>query len=140
MHNSVNDCRFVDLPMFPDHRGKLSFIQNDQSLVDFDFARLYFLYDVPFGGQRAGHAHRALRQLFFAFSGAYDLHLDDGFEKRTVRIEQPNRPFMVRPNIWRIVDGFTSGAVCAVLASDLYDEEDYIRDYETFFEYARGLK
>lgn len=140
MHNSVNDCKFIELPVFPDHRGKLSFIQNDRSLVDFDIARLYFLFDVPFGGQRAGHAHRELRQLFFAFSGAYNVHLDDGYEKRTVRIDQPNRPFMVCPNIWRVVDQFTSGAVCAVLASELYTESDYIREYSEFVQYVGGLK
>ncbi|WP_426240737.1 sugar 3,4-ketoisomerase [Pararhizobium sp. DWP1-1-3] len=140
MHNSVNDCKFIELPVFPDHRGKLSFIQNDRSIVDFDFARLYFLFDVPFGGQRAGHAHRELRQLFFAFSGAYDIHLDDGYEKRTVRIDQPNRPFMVLPNIWRVVDQFTSGAVCAVLASELYSEDDYIREYAEFTKYVGDLK
>jgi hypothetical protein len=140
MHYSVYDCDFVELPTFPDHRGKLSFVQNDKTIIDFDFCRMYFLFDVPFGGQRAGHGHRNLRQLFFAFSGAYDLNLDDGYEKRTVRIDQPNKPFMVRPNIWRVVDSFTSGAVCAVLASELYSEQDYLRDYDQFISYARGLK
>ncbi|KIQ01111.1 hypothetical protein RU07_16145 [Agrobacterium tumefaciens] len=140
MHHSVDDCHFIDLPTYPDHRGKLSFVQNDRKLVDFDFARMYFLFDVPFGGQRAGHAHRNLRQLFFAFSGAYNLVLDDGFEQRTVRIDQPNRPFVVKPNIWRVVDQFTSGAVCAVLASELYDDSDYIRDHNEFLSYARELK
>ncbi|MBD9653008.1 WxcM-like domain-containing protein [Ensifer sp. ENS09] len=139
MRNTVHDCRFIELPTFPDHRGKLAFVQNDRVHLEFDFCRLYFLFDVPFGGQRAGHAHRALFQLFFAFSGAYDLHLDDGANIRSVRIEQPNRPFFVRPNIWRVVDGFTSGAVCAVLASQLYDEADYIRDYDQFSEYVRTL-
>lgn len=78
MFNCVDDCYFVDLPTFPDERGKLSFIQNDATLAGFSFKRLYFLFDVPYGAQRAGHAHRELRQLFLCFSGSYHLQLDDG--------------------------------------------------------------
>jgi hypothetical protein len=135
--SSVELCRFIDLPQFSDRRGNLSFIEAG-SLLPFEFKRFYFLYDVPFGGERAGHAHRNLQQVFFAFSGCYQLHLDDGRQKRTVLINQPNKPFYVCPGIWRVVDSFTSGAVCAVLASELYSEADYIRNYADFVDYING--
>ena len=135
MNYSVDLCKFIDLPQFSDRRGNLSFVEHGSSV--FNFKRFYFLYDVPFGVERAGHAHKNLHQLFFAFAGSYQLHLDDGKNKKTVLINQPNRPFYVCPHIWRVVDGFTSGAVCAVLASDHYTEDDYMRTYEEFAEFVK---
>jgi hypothetical protein len=136
---SVNKCRFIDLPQFSDRRGNLSFIESGITLP-FDIKRFYFLYDVPFGIERAGHAHKKLHQLFFAFAGSYTLHINDGRRKRSVLINQPNRPFYVCPHIWRVVDGFTSGAVCAVLASLEYDESDYLRSYADFTSFLNSLK
>jgi hypothetical protein len=135
MTYSVDSCRFIDLPQFSDPRGNLSFTENGGTLP-FDVKRFYFLYDVPFGVERAGHAHRNLHQVFFAFAGCYQLHLDDGVKKRTVLINQPNKPFYVCPHIWRVVDSFTSGAVCAVLASAQYSESDYLRNYDDFQEFV----
>lgn len=137
MSLSVHDCRFLELDEFADPRGKLSFVQND-ARIPFEIQRMYFLYDVPFGAERAAHAHKDLHQLFFAFSGAYRLRLDDGNEQRDVIIKQPNRPFYVCPEIWRTVDDFTSGAVCAVLASELYSEADYLRSYDDFIAYVKA--
>ncbi|QSN60687.1 MULTISPECIES: FdtA/QdtA family cupin domain-containing protein [unclassified Caballeronia] len=134
---SVEECRFIELPQFADRRGNLSFVQEGD--VPFDFRRLYYLYDVPFGVERAGHAHKNLHQLFFAFAGSYELHLDDGVNTRTVVINQPNRPFYVCPHIWRVVNNFTSGAVCAVLASETYSESDYLRTYDGFLDFLREI-
>jgi hypothetical protein len=134
---SIDDCHFIELPQFAERRGNLSFVQHG-SEIPFDFKRLYFLYDVPFGVERAGHAHKNLHQLFFAFSGSYELHLDDGVKTRTVLMNQPNRPFYVCPHIWRVVNNFTSGAVCAVLASEVYSEDDYLRTYDEFVEFLRN--
>ncbi len=135
---SIDDCHFIPLPVFPDARGKLSFVENGQKNFNFTIERLYFLFDVPYGVERAGHAHKELRQLFFAFSGSYELHLDDGTRKKTVRIDRPDHPFYVCPHIWRVADGFTSGAVCAVLASLKYDESDYLRNYDDFLAFVKG--
>ncbi len=135
MPYSVDACRFIELPQFTDRRGNLSFVQND-GVLPFTINRMYFLYDIPFGVERAGHAHRALHQLFFAFSGAFRLHLDDGHTRREVVLDQPNRAFYVCPRIWRVLNGFTSGAVCCVLASANFDENDYIRDHDAFLAFV----
>ena len=136
MNYSVESCSFVELPKFTDRRGNLSFVEYGK-LIPFDFKRFYFLYDVPFGVERAGHGHKNLHQLFFVFSGSYELHLDDGLQKKTIIINQPNKPFYVCPHIWRVVDSFTSGAVCAVLASEEYTESDYLRTYPEFIEFLK---
>ena len=139
MHYSVDTCRFIELDQFSDPRGKLSFVQND-ARIPFEIKRMYFLYDVPFGASRAAHGHRKLHQLFFAFNGSYRLRLDDGRSKRDVLINQPNRPFYVCPEIWRVVDEFTSGTLCNVLASELYSEDDYFRDYDAFLDYVSSTR
>lgn len=136
MEYNVDQCRFIELDTFADTRGKLSFVQNDERLP-FQFKRMYFLYDMPFGAERAAHGHKALHQLFFAFNGSFRLRLDDGNKQRDVLINQPNRPFYVCPQIWRVVDDFTSGAVCTVLASELYNESDYLRDFDNFIAYVK---
>ena len=136
MDYSVHSCRFIDLKAFSDPRGTLSFVQNGDQ-IPFDIKRMYFLYDVPFGAERAAHGHKRLHQLFFAFNGSFRLRLDDGNEQRDVLINKPNRPFYVCPEIWRVVDEFTSGAVCNVLASELYSEDDYLRDYDSFIAYVK---
>ena len=134
---AVDNCHFISLPSFPDARGKLSFVETGNGNSSFKIMRMYFLYDVPYGASRAGHGHKELSQLFFAFSGSYDLHLDDGFSKKTVRVDRPDRPFFVCPRIWRVLDHFTSGAVCCVLADRLYDETDYLRSYDDFLSFVR---
>ena len=128
---SVNDCDFIEVPEFVDIRGNLLFAQNDGRLP-FNFQRIYAIYQVPDGATRAAHAHRNLHQLFFAFSGSFVLGLYDGKDRREVVLEEPARPFFVKPGIWRDITRFDENTVCVVLADLLYDEDDYIRDIELF--------
>lgn len=134
---NIRSCHFLELDQIDSPQGNMSFVQND-ARISFSFKRMYFLYDVAGGAARPGHAHKGLHQLFFALHGSYRLRIDDGFEERVVTIKQPNRPFYVCPQIWRTVDDFTSGAVCSVLVSDLFNEEDYIRDYNEFLEFVKA--
>ena len=128
---SVRDCYLVDLPKITDPRGNLTFIEGGRH-VPFDIQRVYYLYDVPGGAERGGHAHKALRQLIVAMSGSFDVVLDDGREKRRFHLNRSYTGLFVCPMIWRELDNFSSGSVCMVLASNRYDEEDYYRDYDRF--------
>jgi len=121
----------IQLPIVPDHRGNLTFIEG-QRHVPFDIKRVYYLYDVPSGSERAGHAHLQLRQLIIAASGSFSVHLDDGYNKETVFLNRSHMGLLMGPRVWRVIDNFSSGAVCLVLASMVYDETDYIRNYDDF--------
>lgn len=127
----VDDCHFIDVPEFVDARGNLLFAQNDDYLP-FAFQRMYAIYQVPADAERAAHAHKQLHQLFFAFSGSFTLGLYDGTDRREVIVDVPARPFFVKPGIWRDIRHFSDNAVCVVLADRLYDEDDYIRDFDAF--------
>ena len=133
---SLHDCRLIDLPRITDVRGNLSFIEGGRH-VPFDIRRVYYLYDVPGGETRAGHAHRALQQFVIAASGSFEVILDDGSNRRTQALNRSFFGLYICPGIWREMVNFSSGAVCLVLASEYYDEADYIRDYEAFRAYAR---
>ncbi len=124
-------CTWLDFPVMHDARGNLSFIEGGRH-IPFPMQRLYFLYDIPCMAERAGHAHRDLVQVFIAMSGSFDLHLDDGTEKRTIHLCRSHRGYLVQPWIWRTLDNFSGGSVCLVLASLPYDEADYIRSYPVF--------
>ena len=128
---SVADCTILQLPKIRDHRGNLTFIGQDRH-VPFPIRRVYYLYDVPGGEVRGGHAHRQLHQLIIAVSGSFEVVLDDGKDRVTHRLWRADQGLVVRPWTWRELQGFTSGAVCLVLASEPYDESDYIRDYGAF--------
>jgi len=128
---SLNDCKMIDLPKIHDPRGNLTFIEGG-SHVPFDIQRVYYLYDVPGGSERGGHAHKALHQLIIAMSGSFDVLLDDGMEKKRVHLNRSYNGLYVCPMIWRELDNFSSGAVCMVLASNKYSESDYYRDYAEF--------
>lgn len=130
------DCRLIDLPRIQDPRGNLTFIEG-LAHVDFDIQRVYYLYDVPGGSSRGGHAHKALRQLIVAMSGSFDVHLNDGRERKTIHLARSYVGLYVCPMIWREIDNFSSGSVCMVLASNKYDESDYYRDYQHFLEEGR---
>ena len=134
---SVHNCHLVDLPKITDPRGNLTFIEGGRH-VPFDIQRVYYLYDVPGGAERGGHAHKALRQLIVAMSGSFDVVLDDGREKRRFHLNRSYTGLFVCPMIWRELDNFSSGSVCMVLASNRYDEEDYYRDYSDFL-LAQGV-
>lgn len=135
---TVSKCNIVDLPRITDPRGNLTFVEAGRH-VSFDFKRVYYLYDVPGGAERGGHAHKALHQLIIAMSGSFDIHLDDGFEKKTIHMNRSYYGLYVCPMIWREIDNFSSGAVCMVLASDYYDELDYYRDYAKFLNDVKRL-
>lgn len=131
MNFSIDTCQMVELPKISDPRGNLTFIES-QRHIPFGIERVYYLYDVPQGSERGGHAHRALHQLLIAVTGAFDVHLDDGRQKKTVHLNRSFQGLYVCPMIWREIDNFSSGAVCMVLASAYYDESDYYRDYPEF--------
>jgi uncharacterized RmlC-like cupin family protein len=109
----------------------LCFIEASKQ-IPFGIERVYFIYDVPAGSERGGHAHKKLQQLIIAVSGSFDIHLDDGIGKKTIPMDRGNQGLYICPMIWREIDNFSSGAVCLVLASYKYDEEDYFRDYKKF--------
>ena len=127
----VSNCRVIDLPKIQDPRGNLTFIEGNVH-VPFDIRRVYYLYDVPGGAERGGHAHKGLSQLIVAMSGSFDVVLDDGTEKRRIHLNRSYQGLYVCPMIWRELDNFSSGSVCMVLASNVYDESDYFRDYSGF--------
>lgn len=124
-------AQFVDLPVVHDVRGSLCVAEGERH-VPFEIARVYYLYDVPSGSMRAGHAHRKLQQLLLAVSGSFDVRLNDGRREETVTLNRPNRGLLIGPMLWREIDNFSSGAVCLVLASLPYDEGDYYRDFGEF--------
>lgn len=127
----VSDCRIIDLPKIHDPRGNLTFIENS-SQIPFDIKRVYYTYDVPGGSERGSHAHRNLHQFIIAMSGSFDVVLDDGREIKRFHLNRSHYGLYVCPMMWRLLDNFSSGAVCLVLVSDFYSESDYIRDYKTF--------
>jgi dTDP-4-dehydrorhamnose 3,5-epimerase-like enzyme len=133
--NSIDRCTIIDLPKIPEPRGNLTFIEG-QRHIPFDIARVYYLYDVPGGAERGGHAHKALQQLIIAMSGSFDVVLDDGRNKKRVHLNRSYYGLYVCPMIWRELDNFSSGSVCMVLASNIYEESDYYRDYN---EYLKAL-
>jgi len=128
---SIQDCNIIDLPRINDPRGNLTFVEAGHH-IPFDIRRVYYLYDVPGGSERGGHAHKALHQLIIAMSGSFDIHLDDGYATKTVHMNRSYYGLSVCPMIWREIDNFSSGAVCMVLASEYYDELDYYRNYDQF--------
>lgn len=123
--------QIIDLPKVNDQRGNLTFIEG-QSHVPFEIKRVYYLYDVPGGAERGGHAHKKLQQVMIALAGSFDVLLDDGKQKTTVHLNCPYQGLYVSDMTWREMSNFSSGSVCLVLASTEYDESDYYRDYDAF--------
>jgi hypothetical protein len=136
---SIDNCYLIDLPKINDPRGNLTFIEGGNH-IPFEIKRAYYLYDVPGGAERGGHAHKELHQLIIAISGTFDIVLDDGRQKKRYHLNRSYFGLYVCPMIWREMDNFSSGAVCLVLASNLYDEADYYRDYEKYLAAERGEK
>lgn len=137
MKRSINECKLLELPKISDVRGNLTFIEGN-SHVPFDIKRVYYLYDVPGGAERGEHAHKDLHQLIVAISGSFDVILNDGNEERRFHLNRSYFGLYVCPMMWRGLDNFSSGSVCMVLASDTYDENDYIREREVFFQLAQN--
>lgn len=132
--STVYDCSIIEIDKHHHEKGNLSVVEN-RITIPFDVKRTYYLYDVPGGESRGGHAHKELRQLIIAASGSFTVTLDDGKIKRTYILNRPYQGLLVVPGIWRTLDDFSSGSVCLVLASHCYDGADYIRDYEDFKKY-----
>ncbi|MHB1410279.1 MAG: sugar 3,4-ketoisomerase [Acidovorax defluvii] len=133
MNFNIDACQLVSLPKIADPRGNLTFIEGGNH-IPFDIQRVYYLYDVPGGAERGGHAHKGLHQLIIAMSGSFDVVLDDGREKKRVHLNRSYNGLYVCPMIWRELDNFSSGSVCMVLASSKYDEDDYYRNYADFIQ------
>lgn len=137
MKRSVGECRIIDFPKIEDARGNLTFVEGD-SHIPFEIRRVYYLYDVPGGAARGAHAHKGLHQLIIAMSGSFDVILFDGERERRYSLNRAYYGLYVCPMMWRSLDNFSSGAVCMVLASQRYGEDDYIRDYDEFLRLTRG--
>ena len=128
---SISIGKIIELCKITDPRGNLSVAEQHRD-VPFDIKRVYWTYDVPSGESRGGHAHKALTQCLVAVSGSFTVTLDNGHERQTYLLNHPWQGLIIEPGTWRTLDDFSTGAVCMVLASELYEEEDYIRDYDEF--------
>lgn len=126
----LNDIQFINFPVIEDVRGNLAFIQND--ILPFEFKRIYYLFDVPSTAFRGGHSHINQHEILTALSGSFEVVLDDGIEKKTFLLNKPNLGLHITTGIWRELQNFSSGAVCLVVASDIFEEADYVRDYGEF--------
>ncbi|TCD04327.1 WxcM-like domain-containing protein [Erythrobacteraceae bacterium CFH 75059] len=126
-------CTIIELPKIADARGNLTFVEGVRHLP-FEISRIYYLYDVPAGAERGGHAHKDLRQLIISVAGSFDVGLDDGLRKTTFHLNRPYQGLLICPMIWRELGNFSSGSVCLVLASNAFDEADYYRDYDQYIE------
>ncbi|MBQ0119918.1 MAG: WxcM-like domain-containing protein [Bacteroidales bacterium] len=129
--SSVDNCCIIELSRHHHANGNLTVVE-DNDPIPFKIRRTYYTYDIPGGEERGGHAHRALYQLIVAISGSFDVVIDDGVKQRIVTLNRPYQGLLITPGIWRVLNNFTSGAVCMVLASEHYDESDYTREYSDF--------
>ena len=129
--SKVYDCSILEIDKHHNTKGNISVVENGIT-VPFDVKRVYYLYDIPGGESRGGHAHKELQQFIVAASGSFDVILDDGRLRRSFTLNRPYQGLLVVPGIWREINNFSSGSVCLVLASTCYDEKDYIRDYKQF--------
>jgi hypothetical protein len=129
--SSIFDCAVHRLDKLNNRAGNITVVSSLKT-VPFDIKRVYYLYDVPGGEERGGHAHKELYQLLIAVSGSFEVTLDDTFNKKTIQLNRPNFGLFITPGIWRELHSFSSGSVCLVLASECYSEDDYIRDYHKF--------
>lgn len=135
--NQLDKVKIIDLPKITDQRGNLTFVEGGHH-IPFDIKRVYYLYDVPGGSERGGHAHKELQQLIIAMSGSFDVVLDDGTEKKRFHLNRSYYGLYVPTMLWRELDNFSSGAVCMVLASNVYDEKDYYREYNEYLKAVRN--
>lgn len=137
--STIDDCRIIQLPTIHNRQGNITPI-NAGTDIDFDIKRVYYLYDVPGGAERGGHAHKRLRQLIVSVMGAFDVIVDDGTKRKTIHLDRAYRGLYIPTMIWRELDNFSSGAICLVLASLPYDENDYYRNYDEFLSATKSLK
>jgi hypothetical protein len=126
------NVEIIDIPKIENRLGNIGVIEND--VIPFEIKRVYYLFDIPSSSKRGGHSHEILRQVLIAISGSFDVILKDGRSTKTITLNKPDKGLLINENIWRELENFSSGAVCLVLASDVYDEEDYIRNYDQFID------
>ena len=135
---SIENVEIISIPKIVDEkgRGKLSVIE--KSIVPFEIKRVYYLYDVPSDAFRGGHAHKDLYQFMIPLSGSFEVSIDDGFNSKKIMLNKPDQGLLIPSGIWREMDNFSAGSVCLVLASEVYDESDYFRDYNSFEDYKKN--
>jgi dTDP-4-dehydrorhamnose 3,5-epimerase-like enzyme len=133
---SIQECKLIELPKISDPRGNLTFIEGAKH-IPFEIKRIYYLYDVPGGAHRAGHAHKVLHQVLVALSGSFDITVDNGFSQTKFHLNRSYQGLYIPAMVWRDIDNFSSGAVCLALASTVYDESEYYREYDIFLRDAR---
>lgn len=136
MNTSVYECSIIHLPKVQNQAGNLTALENNKN-IPFEVRRVYYLYDVPGGAERGGHGHKKLEQFIISLSGSFDVLINDGTNKKVVRLDRPYIGLHIIPGIWRELLNFSSGAICLVLASEKYDEADYIRDFEVYKNYVQ---
>jgi dTDP-4-dehydrorhamnose 3,5-epimerase-like enzyme len=127
---SINNAKIIEIPKVHDTRGNLSVIENE--VIPFEMKRVYYLYDVPSGSRRGGHSHKEQQEFLVALSGSFDVVLNDGQQQKKVTLNKPNQGLLIPNGIWRELENFSSGSVCLVIASEVFVEADYIRDYKEF--------
>ncbi|WP_298392512.1 FdtA/QdtA family cupin domain-containing protein [Flavobacterium sp.] len=132
------NIELIDIPKIINKEGNIAVLEN--GVVPFEIKRVYYLYDIPSTSKRGGHAHKKLNQILIAISGSFDVVLKDGTDKEVITLNKPDKGLLITNNIWRELDNFSSGAVCLVLASEVYDEDDYIRSYKSFVSYIKTNK
>ena len=132
--NTIFNCDIIELKKINNRAGNISVVENDLS-IPFKINRVYYIYDVPGGSDRGGHAHKTLEQFVVAVSGAFDIVIDDGRNKKSIRLDRPYIALHIKKGIWREMRNFTSGSVCMVIASLPYDKEDYIDNYKAFIKF-----
>ncbi len=128
--SKIQDCKIIAIPKIHDPRGNLSVIE--KQVIPFEMKRVYYLYDVPAGAERGGHSHKEQQEFLVALSGSFEVILNDGKEEKTVVLNKPYEGLLITNTIWRELRNFSSGSVCLVIASDVFEEEDYIRDFKDF--------
>lgn len=134
---TIDDCKLIEIDQIGDRRGHISVVENNRE-VPFEVKRVFYLYDIPGGESRGAHAHKACHQVLVAASGGFQVEVNDGKHKNIFSLNRPNQALHVPPGIWASEINFTSGAICLVLASHVYDEQDYLRDYKDYLRYRNA--